>query len=315
MNKNDENINSELKEKNQRLDIQNMFEQSKKSAEEFVRKLVDDENFKFECHHDTHLQYEFENDKESFVELLVDCLYMEFFRGMPTDKDLIINTRSYCSNCGEWLSYKLANNKLTPIEFDKNHKPVDDKRECFKADVFSVEIAVPSGRLVLVDWPVHGKETLSYLDKDEVGNTESINCTKGTFNRSNKYAKENIMHFFVGNTSPSVYLKDNVVYIGSNGYDDEDDEILFMEDAEDVGSVCTDLWWVTAFDYEVYKKLVICKVGEKNKLEETYDKDNYGSVQVNIKPGIYKCTHYYDTLDTESSEPQLYSKMEWIRGI
>jgi len=311
MEKNEESIAKELKDKQ----LNAIVEQAGKLAREFVVKIVESSDFKVNCQHTTNLKYDFEHDKEKFIKTLSRDILFEFLRGVPEEKEFIINSSSYCFDCGKYVNYKLTSNSLTPVIFDNNNEPLADDSECFKNGVFSVEIAVPSGRLILVDWPVHGKETLSYLDDYNNESMESINSAKGRFNRSNKYSKENVMHFSVGNSSPSVYYKDDVVYIGRNGYNKNDDEILLVEDAEDVGSICTDLWWVTAFDYEVYKKLVICKIGEENDIDKEYGEHGYGTAQVNVKPGIYRCTHYYETLNSDSDDPQLYTKMEWIKEI
>jgi len=162
----------------------------------------------------------------------------------------------------------------------------------------------------LVDWPKNGQEILENLDEDE-----DINSFKGTVLRSKKYAQENIMHFFVGNSSPQVYYKDGLVYIGQDGYDENDEEFLLMEEATENTSICTDLWWVTAFDVEIYRELIKKKFGENisEEFEEQFLQDEY----INVRPGVYKCTHYYETVKSRdnNNDSSLFSKMEWVGEI
>lgn len=313
MNQNE--LKKELLKRKEEKEINKQIDKARKLARTFIENLINQKDFKFDCPHHSNLKHFFETDKEQFINYVVNNISLNFLRNEnPEIEDIIMSSDNYCFNCDAWLSYRFTKNSMIPFKYN-GKEFVDARDECYEVKEFSVEIAVPSGRIILVDWPVHGKETLCDLDVEENGHTASINSTKGTFLRSNKYAERNIMHFFVGNTSPSVYQKDEVIYIGKTGYSEEDDDIPMVSDSEYVGSVCTDLWWVTAFDYEIYKKLVLERIGENNELDDAYAKNEWGNVQLNVKPGVYKCTNYFDTLDRSSDKPLLYSKMEWVRDI
>jgi len=267
---------------------------SRDEIEKYARELIEGGNIKFDCPHKTNSKYEFKYQKERFVDKLIS-----YIRGSLLGMNDLLS--EYCFDCGEYIHYSLEDNVLIAKE-----------RQCFEVKPFSVEIQVPSGKLVLVDWPENGQDILGHLDDDK---EPSINSARGTVLRSQKYAQENIMHFFVGNSSPQVYYKDGLIYIGQDGYNEDDEEFPLMEEATENTWICTDLWWVTAFDVEVYKELIKKKFGENisQEFEEQYLQDEY----INVKPGIYKCTHYYDTVKNRDSrsEPNLFSKMEWIRDI
>jgi len=267
---------------------------SKEEIKKYAKELIKSGNFKFDCPHKTNSKYEFEYQKERFIDKLTSYI-------RRSSLGMIDLLSEYCFDCGRYIHYSLENNILVAKE-----------RECFEVKPFSVEIQIPSGKLVLVDWPENGQDILEYLDDDK---EPSINSFKGVVLRSQKYSQENIMHFFVGNSSPQVYYKDGLIYIGQDGYNESDEEFPLMEDATVNTSICTDLWWITAFDVEVYRNLIKKKFGEdiSEEFEEQYLQYEY----INVKPGIYKCTHYYNTVKSRDNrnEPNLFSKMEWIREI
>lgn len=258
----------------------------------YIEVELDVEKVSFDCPHETILKYLFNHNKEEFMEYLELPLRFAY----EIDGVIQLGTFGQCELCGEHIRYTLKDNVIQP-----------KSKACYEIKPQTVDIHVPSGRLIFLDWPRggRGKELLEHLDEGK-----SINSFKGQVERSQRYAGVNVFHFFVGNTCPGVYKDGDTVLIGRPLWDEEEEEIPFTATAVKKGSVCTDLWWVTAFDASVYEELLIQKFGKSKasvamkKLLEEMDCD------VQVKPGIYRC-HW--TMHDES-EP-LYGKMEWISEI
>ncbi len=34
---------------------------------------------------------------------------------------------------------------------------------------------------------------------------------------------------------------------------------------------------------------------------------------MNVTPGVYRCTHFYDSETYEEGKPHVFTKMEWVR--
>ena len=72
-----------------------------------------------------------------------------------------------------------------------------------------------------------------------------VNQTKGIIQTIKHFAKQKMLHGFVGNSCPSLYLskKHNEILIGVD-YDEKTDEPIFPDNTyKRLTSVCTDLWW------------------------------------------------------------------------
>ena len=152
----------------------------------------------------------------------------------------------HCSKCGQHVNYKLNSGVLTAIE-----------KECYEIKPYSVDIRVTSGKLLLTDNPKHGEEIIGHLSEHD-----SLGFLKGKMLESLKHAKENIMYFFVGSRSLSIYRKENMIHIGEDGYDYETNtEYPIIEGGELVGHISTGIWSVTAFDYETYLEIATRKYG------------------------------------------------------
>lgn len=282
--------------KQERKQLMDMYDKT----DDFFEKLKANPNLRFESKHRTNLKYYFDNDRNRFFEQLY--LKIRFNMDIMNGKtnDIKINCFDECGVCGESVNYIFKDDVFTT-----------DNEECFEIEPYSFEVAFPSGKVIFDDWPEYASDLLKGLDDDAV----SINAFKGCVLRSQAYAQQNVMHVFVGNTCPSVYYKDGIILIGHNEYDyDKDIETPLMDNPEQTDSICTDLWWATGVDYEVYKKMAIKKFGKEDgteKINDLFKKDF-----VTIKPGIYKVTHYFDSARyTTGDEPNVYTKLEWVRDI
>lgn len=146
--------------------------------------------------------------------------------------------------------------------------------ECENNGDFFVDIDFPTGEVVFADWPDRFSEIRDegYLDECDEGT--SINYIKGQRERTEGFAKQGIFHLSVGNTCPSLYInpKNNRIRIGkgAKGY-------------QEVGTFCTDLWWVTMLDKSRYDEMVSKLPAERN---TGYYKKNLEIAKV--KPGRYR---------------------------
>jgi hypothetical protein len=308
------------------------YKKAERLAKKYATDLVKNKKLEITDDHLTNLKYDLEHEEEHdrVIKTLARELVWNFFdRDTIGNKDVVHIEGGKCGACGHSVYYRLDGNKLYPEELDTsgghvmNWKWKPAKKSCMKIEPYSIEFTVPSGNLIVVSWTENGgKVILPCIDENE--KYLDINAHKGKVDTSKLYAEKLYMaHFFVGNNSPSVYLSHSkdLLHVGRDGYIDEDDkEVCLMseEQGKDVGSICTDLWWSTAFDYETYKAMCIKALGEEEGLriaEEDCSSEEYGVVNIQVKPGRYKCTHYYGTKEVDRGEykkPQLYTKYEWI---
>ena len=251
--------------------------------------------------HDIRLKRYYEENIEEFHKLVKQLIFAnsieivletDFESGMINAKKLSYN--SYCPVCGKWPQFKIENNVLSSID------------ECATLGDFTYDIDVPSGKLIFCDWPDKGRDILKSIE-DKVGFID-INCDYGIEKMSTLYAANNIGTFFVGNSSPHILRKGNSIIVESPvvEYDDDDEEIgtnYSDETFEDVGSICTDLWWCTVFDLEVYQNLV----GEK------YDEEDVGAhTVVDIEPGKYRFKYDIDAYRKGYDEIMTYLRIDKI---
>lgn len=183
-----------------------------------------------------------------------------------------------CYDCAQPMGLKF---KGTCVEVFCQHA-CENNRE------FSVEIDFPTGVVVFADWPDHFEnlEEAGVL----IGNNSSVNYLKGQREATTIYARQHILHHFVGNTSPSWYFNGhtNAIQIGADGYNEDTDEEQVEEGFEHKGHFCTDLWWVTMVD-EQYYAAMLAQAG--------VDEENDKNERAQITPGRYRFTCYGRTKD------------------
>jgi hypothetical protein len=130
-------------------------------------------------------------------------------------------------------------------------------------NTFNINVA--SGKLVIAN----DLRDLAPVD-DEVFDT---NLMYGRFQVTRAYAEAGMAHGFVGNTCPSVYkMRGNQYRIGGK-----------RTGATRVAGVCTDLWWYSIMDYDLY-------VARCAALGVT----NTDISVIDVTPGVYEFTHFND---------------------
>ena len=237
-----------------------------------IKELVKEEKLTFTCTHQTNSKYALTNDPESFLDVVEDGLLF-YSKYRPH-----VLTREYCFQCGQYLNYTLVETELVPV---------NEKEPCFTEKVLTLDIEVPTGELMIADWHKHGRDVLTTVDVKR-----ELNSMKGTFEKIKDFAVGNIAYFYVGNTSPHIYQVRNELTIGRNSYNEQDEEIELVPGADDCGSVCTDLWWVTICDRAVYEQLAIEAFDEIEGKKRSDEAAAEADVVVIVEPGRYRLTYY-----------------------
>lgn len=134
--------------------------------------------------------------------------------------------------------------------------------------IYNFSLNIPSKKLVFLNniFPVFKVER-------EDKYTVSLNSELGKKRECEEYVKNNMAYFYVGNTSPNIYQhknKNEIIIDPDNvqlKWNSKTDNIKKIEEYDDVGYICTDLWAVCMADYADF--MARCK--EKNISPEDLD--------------------------------------------
>lgn len=205
-------------------------------------------------------------------------------------------------------------NSTLKLETDlKTIRPVGEECSRYYEQDFPVQIAVPSGKIAFANDMRH----LFNNFRDDFYVNESI----GIKQCSDAYSKIGMIHQYVGNSCPGIYklTKDNSLVVGSDGWGADDgvvwnsetekEETLTEEQREArtikgnrKGSICTDLWWFSACDYDLYKRL-----GGKDSDVDIVD----------VEAGIYEATSMYKTVEDDGIDdsPIIYATIKKVQDM
>lgn len=209
--------------------------------------------------------------------------YDEFIRSIE-DQKFMSCTVGPCNATGQSMVVQMENWKPVLGSYrliDGKHCFVPFSEEAPHPAVQHVEIPVPSGEILIADW--FRIDVFTQAVKSSA--LPSINTLAGAQQTTQHYAKvHGFLSVCVGNTSPSVFETDGQLRIGSPGSRRGEDE----PEGKNLGSVCTDLWWVTAIDRKTLVDIMASTTGpeEAERQVAKYLKDSNGDVvQVQIPPG------------------------------
>lgn len=198
-----------------------------------------------------------------------------------------------CSCCGA---------KRLPIVYDGVAWAIADSADpCPSPDGLNTvfELNVPSGRIVAEN---------DLRDIFPVDTDHNVNLTIGQHLTTMDYAAVGLAHGFVGNSCPSLYwdADAHTLRIGNAAHWDAEEG---AESAwgEEVGGICTDLWWYSLADLEeVQRHAKHYKVNV-----------NIADLQIiEVPPGVYQFRHLHwpDTEDAESNGGfELFAEALWVR--
>lgn len=193
----------------------------------------------------------------------------EFTAKLASFIDVPVKVRGECHNCGKRIEFSLkAPSKRSMIGLVA--ETVCEYKDGFPEIVTYLD--VPSGEIVLFnDLRKFYEKPTKYMD---------ICSNIGTKAYSEYYAEQGLILHFVGNTSPDVYQRGNVLSIGR------------VSRGKNIGSICTDLWWYCAADRIALEKVM-------GKTIKQYQKDYHAAgawpqlVVAKVKPGRYKTIGRY----------------------
>ncbi|WNA15830.1 hypothetical protein XaC1_187 [Xanthomonas phage XaC1] len=201
--------------------------------------------------------------------------YESFING-----DITVRGRSstfICDSCGDSLYYDLSVNKVQLSHVN------DDK--CFHDKEYVINLEVPDNGLMAI---------ADYIGSILVDPSEtiSINNTKGQIAYSKNAEEQGFIHFYVSNSSPSVFKidEDTIVVSRSSAFENEDQVLDTKKypNIKKLGSICTDFWWFTMAAKDHCEKL--------DSTGHMYNKDDVDIIE--MTPGKWTCTvHFPDDYD------------------
>lgn len=156
-----------------------------------------------------------------------------------------------------------------------------------------VELDVPSGQLVVAN---------DLRELFPAPENHDINRVYGLAQTTHSYAEHGpMLHFFVGNTCPSLFpAGENAFLVASCGYDEETDADIDVPgvSGESVATVCTDLWWVSIADAGIARSRGLKTLG------------NYETI-IDVEPGRWRLTYYgcRKDFDRDSNRPIIYADL------
>jgi hypothetical protein len=170
--------------------------------------------------------------------------------------------------------------------FETTRYPMEPNK--YQIKIKTVDIEFKTGKLLINDWfRVEGdlfKNAVSSLKLDGC-----INYATGREAQIFNYAKNNVISVNIGNTCPSVYVKNGHLLVGRGPE--------LKKGKTFKGNVCTDLWNATIIDeYEFVNKLKNNGASEADISEALRQvKDTWTTIQIKVEPGIYRvhfCADY-----------------------
>lgn len=182
--------------------------------------------------------------------------------GAEDFKDDNFQRRAQCSECGKHFSFTREGNTLVAAnecEVPGGIKPYD------------VLLNVPSGRIVMAN---------DLRELTMVEGSFNVNLTKGQVALTQAYAEDGMAHICTGNTCPSVIEQNDgiVVAIGDDFYEGDPHAVRKTKHGTKHGSICTDLWWYSAMDKDLF---------EARCAEQGIDPKTLIEVEIKVEPGVY----------------------------
>jgi hypothetical protein len=127
---------------------------------------------------------------------------------------------------------------------------------------FDITLDCPSGQMIFAN------DFRELVEGDE---SFDVNAILGTIKTIQGYEEKKMLHFLVGNSCPGVMQRGDSEICVSREYDEETDSRKTPEGFEEKYSVCTDLWWVSAMDYEYFKSQCKAKGIEESQFFPSWD--------------------------------------------
>lgn len=193
-----------------------------------------------------------------------------------------------CPSCNEYLTMMIDYDKMAVVSLLK-------KTDCPLAvspKNIVVELQSPSGKLVFLNDP---RQFLK-IERDNRYKV-SINSTLGCLQETESYAAQNVGYFFIGNCMPYIFQKGNEILFSSFN-EESDEDIEQFKDYDELGSVCTDLWWYSILDYQLFLDLCASKGVNPDSIDHTVATTNKDTFTVDHDMTAHKEGHFSGTYST-----------------
>lgn len=225
-----------------------------------------------------------------------------------------------CEKTDDYLSFEIKNWNITLYKFE------EEKRTFVPAEIPEEQgiehrvIEFKTGNLLIADWFRIEAFTKEVKNQDK---HKSVNSSLGRVQETDAHLKNNIIHISVGNTCPHIFRHEDKIVIGRHDYHEDDfetdeefeDFIISTETPNefDLGSVCTDLWWVTILEYETLIKILARSMTPKEAklVADKYLEDTFNHTSLTIEPGEY---HLYFCGNSEEKFDKMFDNSEIRKG-
>lgn len=193
-----------------------------------------------------------------------------------------------CPSCNEYLSMMIDYDKMAVVSLLK--KP-DCPMAVAPKNVI-VELKSPSGKLVFLNDP---RQFLK-IERDNRYKV-SINSTLGCLQETEAYAEQNVGYFFIGNCMPYIFQKGNEILFSSFN-EESDEDIEQFKDYEELGYVCTGLWWYSILDHQLFLDLCASKGIDPESIEHTVVTTDKTTFKVDHDLTAHREGHHYGIYST-----------------
>lgn len=254
--------------------------------------------------HNTDAIYQYNNSLEDFGTRDAHMFMSYFMRDkVHLTQDIVIDViqgnkalysdsciTTECRHCGQDIEYRICGNLFSL-----------GSSTCEPVGHYNTEVTFPSGKVFFMDYlgDIHANIEKTFSRKDE---NYGMRSAKSHHDISAMFARAGVYHVFAGNSCPGVYYdgRDHTIAFGSHGYTEDDNFDQTVSDlvstGEKIGSICTDLWWVSMIDevtlLKLYKRFYGARKGKKLFTLMAVDCERCEEVGY-VQPGTYIGTSYH----------------------
>ena len=193
-----------------------------------------------------------------------------------------------CPSCNEYITMMIDYEQMAVVSLIK--KP--DCPISTVPDNVVVELPSPSGKLVFLNDP----RSFLHIERENRYKI-SINSILGKLQETEAYAEKDVGFFFIGNCMPSIFQKGNKILFSSFN-EESDADIEQFKDYDELGYVCTGLWWYTILDHQLFLDLCASKGINPDDIDHTVAVTNKETFTVDHNMTAHKEGHFSGTYST-----------------
>lgn len=193
-----------------------------------------------------------------------------------------------CQNCSKNLILNFIN--WQPILETYNES---ENTDCISKEITTVNFEIKSPTLLIADW-FRINEFTDQVEYNPDYLLPSINTYKGRVLSTLSSIKNGFISIHVGNSSPSIFIKENNLYCIESC--DSDNKLIKKSGFNYKGYVCTDLWNVTLIEKSVLIEIIKRKNPNAEQIVDDYISQNSDDIiKLNVQPGEYKLEFHGDS--------------------